>query len=169
MPAMLNPRKADIDALVTAALACFPIPLEGLVVNAEPHPHNPDELDVVAKLFDCDDVPCLLEELEKCASRRSPFKLEASSAPGARVLSGRAFAREYERPDHRTLFLMIPLISRGGNTGLLVVQHEEATRGSGMATDHWILMNKGANGQWSRCPVPQILKDQLFLTEETGG
>ena len=97
------------------------------------------------------------------------WKLDASLAPQATVLTGRAFARQYDCDDHSTLFLMVPLLSPDGRSGLLAAQHELASKGSAMATDYWVWMRRSEEGSWTRVPVPEHLRQRLYLTEQTGG
>lgn len=160
------PRDADFDAFTRAALGCLPLSWQGMVVHASWQAHNPDTLEEVLALFPPEERALVERQLE--ASVSDARSLSPDCAPGATVLAGRAFDREYDRSTHRTLFVLAPLLSSDARAGLLIVQVEEAKRGSAIATDHWVLMHQDS-GHWKRVPIPPEIKARLYLDDTTGG
>jgi hypothetical protein len=162
------PTDDELSALGQAALAALPISWDGLVVNGHFQSANPDESDCVVALFGEHERGEIERQRQRAETSR-PRAFPASTAPNATVSIGAAFDRAYDRASHRTLFVMHPFLSRDRGTGLVVVQLEEATPASGCVVDHWIFMRRSGDGAWERCPIPREIRDQLHLTEETGG
>ncbi|MFT7521591.1 MAG: hypothetical protein ACI9MC_003742 [Kiritimatiellia bacterium] len=162
------PSDADLASFTGVALRELPISWSDLVVNGRYQVFNPDELDCVVALFGAEERHYIERQARHAGS--SPKRvLSPGRMPMATVLSGAAFARVYDRPTHRTLFAMTPFLSRSKDRGLQVVQMEEAKLGDAMVTDHWIFMRQDAAGVWQRRSIPIGVREQLYLTDETGG
>ena len=154
----------EISVLTRDALAALPISWTELKLQDRYHRHNPDFFDCVLELFSSKDQRFVTDQ-DQAQNRQ----IRQASAPHGTVLSDLDFARNYDRPTHRVMWVLVPLLSRDRNRGLVVVQIEEATPSGAMAVDHWVLMERDDSGAWHRQPIPAFLRARLYLTDETGG
>jgi hypothetical protein len=162
------PDAVEVAELTWAAIRALPISSNGLVVDGQLHPGNPDQIEYVLGLFEGDDSEYISRQWERDGMTLAQMP-PSTSTPALKLVTGAAFGREYDRPSHRVLFVMTPVLSGDMTTGLVVAQIEEASPSGAVVNDHWVLMARAPSGPWQRRPIPLELRSLLYLTDETGG